>query len=89
MSSVKFERGSWGAVHKLCHLGREEGGRPKDDLLHRPYLIKKRGRGSKIAAFETTQFMDGPLYKKFALFNRKTNGFADTISFHIVNDVER
>ena len=43
-----------------------------------------------MAAFETTQFMDGPLYKKFALFNRKTNGFADTtISFHIVNDVER
>ena len=46
-----------GAVHKLCHLGRvEEGGSPKDDLLHRPYLIKKTtrggGGGSKIANFE-------------------------------------
>jgi hypothetical protein len=34
------------------------GGSPKDDLLHRPYLIKKvtRGvrRGSKIADFEVT-----------------------------------
>ena len=31
--------------------------------LHRTYLIKKmtRGRGSKIADFETTQFVDGPL----------------------------
>ena len=34
-----------------------EGGSPKDDLLNRPYLIKKTtsgGRGSKIADFETT-----------------------------------
>ena len=31
-------------------------GSSKDDLLHRPYLIKKtkRGGGSKIADFETT-----------------------------------
>ena len=34
-----------------------EGGKAKDDLLSRPYLIKKTtrgGRGSKIADFETT-----------------------------------
>ena len=46
-----------GAVHKLCRLGRERGGSPKDDLLHRPYLMKKTtrvgGEGSKIADFET------------------------------------
>ena len=35
-----------GAVHKLCHLGRGEGGSPKDNLVNRPYLIKKTtGRG--------------------------------------------
>ena len=36
-----------GAVHKLCRLGRGKGGSPKDDLVNRPYLIKKtkRGRG--------------------------------------------
>ena len=46
-----------GAVHKLCLLDRGEEGSPKDDLLYRPYLIKKTtrgGRGSKIADFETT-----------------------------------
>jgi hypothetical protein len=34
-----------GTVHKLCRLGR--GGRvsPKDNLLHRLYLIKKTTRG--------------------------------------------
>ena len=44
-----------GAVHKICRLGRGGVGSPKDDLLHRPYLIKSRhgGRGSKIANFET------------------------------------
>ena len=42
-----------GAVHKLCRLGRGEGGSPKDDLVHRPYFIKKAlsgGRGSDIVA---------------------------------------
>ena len=34
-----------GAVHKLCRLGRGEGGSTKEDLLHRPYLIKKISRG--------------------------------------------
>ena len=48
-----------GAAHKLCRLGRGgEGGSPKDNLVNRPYLIKKKrrqgGRGSKIANFETT-----------------------------------
>ena len=35
----------------------------RDDLLHRPYLIKKttRRRRSKIADFDTTYFMDDPL----------------------------
>ena len=28
-----------GAVHKLCRLGRGEGGSSKDDLLHRPYAL--------------------------------------------------
>ena len=34
-----------------------EGGKPKDDLVNRPYLIEKTtrgGRGSKIVDFETT-----------------------------------
>ena len=34
-----------------------EGGSPKDDLVNRPYLIKKTksvGGGSKIVDFETT-----------------------------------
>ena len=45
-----------GVVHKLYRLNRGEEDSPKDDLLHRPYLIKKTsgGRGSKIADFETT-----------------------------------
>ena len=32
-----------GVIHKLCLLGRGWGwgGKHKDDLLHRPYLIKK------------------------------------------------
>ena len=40
-----------GAVHKLCRLGLcvcVGGGSPKDDLLHRPYKLKKKtnkGRG--------------------------------------------
>ena len=45
-----------GVACSLC-LGRGERDSPKDDLLHRPYLIKKTtrgGRGSKIADFETT-----------------------------------
>ena len=52
-----------GAVHKLCRLGRGVGVSPKDDLLHRPYLIKKttKGGGAKFADFEMTYFMDGPL----------------------------
>ena len=35
----------------------------KDDLLNRPYLIKKDDKvgGSKIADLETTEFMDGPI----------------------------
>ena len=36
------------AVRKLCRLGRGEGGSPKDDLLHRPYIIKKTTRGEKL-----------------------------------------
>ena len=39
-----------GAVHKLCSLGRGEGGSLKDDLLNRPYLIIKKpswGRGGQ------------------------------------------
>ena len=34
-----------------------KGGKPKDDLVNRPYFIEKTtggGRGSKIADFETT-----------------------------------
>ena len=54
LSSVKFERGSWGPSINYVISVEEEGVRPKDDLLHRPYLIKKRGKGSKIADFETT-----------------------------------
>ena len=42
----------------INYLVSVEGGEinPKDNLLHRLYLIKKttRGRGSKIANFETT-----------------------------------
>ena len=42
------------AVHKLCCLEGGEGVSPKDDLLHRPYLIKKTtkggGRGLKTMA---------------------------------------
>ena len=34
-----------GATHKLCCLGKGEGGSPKDDLLQRHYLIKKTTRG--------------------------------------------
>ena len=37
-----------GAVHKICCIGRGEGVSPKDNLLHRSYLIKKTTRGSKI-----------------------------------------
>ena len=38
-----------GAVHKLCRLGRGgEGGSPKDDLLHRPYLMKTTTRGKGV-----------------------------------------
>ena len=33
-----------GAIHKLSRLGRGRG-LPKDDLLKRPYLIKKTTRG--------------------------------------------
>ena len=36
------------AVHKLCRLGRGDGGSPKDDLLQRPYLIKKTARGEGV-----------------------------------------
>ena len=38
------------------HIGLGAVGSPKDDLLHRPYAIKKttKGRGSKIANFEMT-----------------------------------
>ena len=43
-----------GAVHKICCIGRGEGVSPKDNLLHRSYLIKKTTRGPKIADFETT-----------------------------------
>jgi hypothetical protein len=41
-----------GAVDKLCRLGRGEGVAPKvkDDLLHRPYLIKG-GEGVKNCRF--------------------------------------
>ena len=49
-----------GSVNKLCCL---KGGR--DQKL--PILLSKktttRGSGSKIDDFETTQFMDGPLFK--------------------------
>ena len=44
-------------VHKLCCLGGGMGGSPKDDLLHRPNLIKKmagggwRGEGGKNSRF--------------------------------------
>ena len=39
------------AVHKLCHL-----------VLHSKKTTKWEGRGSKITDFETTQFMNDPLY---------------------------
>ena len=46
---VSFYLAQLGAVHKLCQLGRGESGSPKDDLLHRPYLMKKTmGRGQKL-----------------------------------------
>ena len=32
-------------VHKLCCLGGGMGGSPKDDLLHRPNLIKNMAGG--------------------------------------------
>ena len=47
-----------GAVSNyVLPVGRGGGSSPKDDLLKRPYLIKKDDkvrRGSKIANFETT-----------------------------------
>ena len=51
-----------GAVHKLCRLGRVEGGSPKNDLLHRPYLIKKttRGRGSKLPILRQNSLWTAP-----------------------------
>ena len=44
-----------------------ENGTPKDNLLNRHNLLfsakdNKVEKGSKIADFETTQFMDGPLW---------------------------
>ena len=43
-----------GVACSLC-LGRGERDSPKDDLLHRPYLIKKkRGKWSKITDYEKT-----------------------------------
>ena len=48
-----------GAVHKLCHLGRGEGGCPKDDLLNRPYLIKKPTRGEGV---KNRRFWDDIVY---------------------------
>ena len=51
----KIFRGQGPSMNYVFSVG-GKGGSPKDDLLHRPYLIKKttRGRGSKIADFETT-----------------------------------
>ena len=47
-----------GAVHKLyCH-GRGEEGRPKDNLLHRPYLIKKENK----VGIKKFQFWDDMVY---------------------------
>ena len=44
--------------------GKVEGGSPKDDLLHRRYLIKKTtrggGRGSKIAIFRRHSLLTAP-----------------------------
>ena len=57
-SDQLYSSGYLGAVHKLCRLGKGEGCSPKNDLLNKPYLIKKDdkggGRGSKIPDFETT-----------------------------------
>ena len=50
-----------GAVHKLCRLGKDggEGGSPKDDLLHRPLLIKKTTMGEEL---KNCQFWDDIVY---------------------------
>ena len=47
-----------GAIHKLCRL-KGGGGHKLPILLSKK--TTKRGRGSKIAGFETTYFVDGPL----------------------------
>ena len=53
-----FAENSFGAVHKLCRLSR--GGEVKNCRF---YTVKRRLRegGSKIANFQTSLFMDGPL----------------------------
>ena len=51
-----------GAIHKLCHLGRGGGGSPKDDLVDRPYLTKKKLIFRQDSLW-VPYFMDGPLPK--------------------------
>ena len=46
-------------LRKLCRLGSREGGSPKDDLLNRPYLIKKTTRGEGV---KNHQFGDDIFY---------------------------
>ena len=45
------------SINYVVSAGGRKGGKPKDNLVNRPYLIEKTtrvGRGSKIANFETT-----------------------------------
>ena len=52
-----YDKTSKGPSINYVVLAAGEGGNPNNDLLNRPYLIKKddkAGRGSKIADFETT-----------------------------------
>ena len=72
----------WG-VHKLCHLGR---GQPKRLFTTQTLLNKedKKGeKGSKIADFETTQFMDGPyvVCKQLNFWSLYTRSIVQTFKF--------
>ena len=46
------------AVHKLCRLGRGEGGGSKDDLLHRPYFKKTK----QVEGVKNRRFSDDIVY---------------------------
>ena len=73
-----------GTVHKQRRFkGRGRGGvtwpmgTPKDDLVHKPYVLEKTMKGSRDGAdFIMTYFMDGPyalLFSKMNKYNLKSN----------------